>query len=87
MMKKTVSFLFAFILCSCAISPQKRGTVTTEMRGSVLLTEKGDPLMQTGVYSQRQVSTQFAEGYEKGLSDSAKRDFWSLQDTQRWTHP
>ena len=40
--------------------------------------------MQTGVYSQRQVSPEFAEGYEKGLSDSVKREYWSMQDAQRW---
>ena len=58
----------------------------TEMRGAALLTEKGDELMQTGVYSQRQVSPQFAQGYEKGLSDAAKRDYWSMQEAQRWAH-
>jgi len=73
-------------LCvSCAdISPQKKGTVSVAGRGAKLLTEKGDQLMQTGVYAKREVSADFAEGYEKGLSDSVKRDFWSLQDAQRW---
>jgi hypothetical protein len=79
--------LFVALLSSaCMISPQKKGTVTTEMRGAALLTEKGDELMQTGVYSQRQVSPQFAQGYEKGLSDAAKRDYWSMQEAQRWAH-
>ena len=76
----------ALLTPACMISPQKKGTVTTEMRGAALLTEKGDELMQTGVYSQRQVSPQFAQGYEKGLSDAAKRDYWSMQEAQRWAH-
>jgi hypothetical protein len=76
----------AFFVSGCAISPQKRGTITTEMRGTSLLTERGDQLMQTGVYSKREVSADFAAGYEKGLSDAAKRDYWSMQDAQRWAH-
>jgi hypothetical protein len=79
-----IVLLIGFLVSGCAISPQKKGTVTTEMRGASLLTEKGDQLMQTGVYSQRQVSPEFAEGYEKGLSDSVKREYWSMQDAQRW---
>ena len=76
----------ALFSSGCMISPQKKGTVTTEMRGAALLTEKGDELMETGVYSKRQVSPQFAQGYEKGLSDAAKRDYWSMQEAQRWAH-
>ena len=79
-----IVLLIGLLVSGCAISPQKKGTVTTEMRGASLLTEKGDQLMQTGVYSQRQVSPEFAEGYEKGLSDSVKREYWSMQDAQRW---
>jgi hypothetical protein len=79
-----IVFLIGVLVSGCAISPQKKGTLTTEMRGASLLTEKGDQLMQTGVYSQRQVSPEFAEGYEKGLSDSVKREYWSMQDAQRW---
>jgi len=81
------ALLVGLFFSGCAISPQKKGTVTTEMRGAELLTDKGDELMHTGVYSQRQVSPAFAEGYEKGLSDSVKRGYWSMQDAQRWaTH-
>lgn len=79
-----IMLVVGLLVSGCAISPQKKGTVTTEMRGASLLTDKGDELMQTGVYSQRQVSPAFAEGYEKGLSDSVKRDYWSMQDAQRW---
>lgn len=83
---KTILALMALSLSGCMISPQKKGTVTTEMRGAAGLTERGDELMQTGIYSQRQVSPQFAQGYEKGLSDAAKRDYWSMQEAQRWAH-
>jgi hypothetical protein len=40
--------------------------------------------MGTGVYAKREVSADFAEGYEKGLSDAAKQDYWSMQEAQRW---
>jgi len=72
------------ILSGCALSPQKKGTVTVEGMGTKVLTEKGDQLMQTGVYAKREVSPDFAEGYEKGLSDAAKRDYWSMQEAQRF---
>ena len=73
----------ALLLSSCMTSPQKRGTVTVEGIGTKVLTEKGDQLMQTGVHAKREVSPDFAEGYEKGLSDAAKRDYWSMQEAQR----
>jgi hypothetical protein len=76
--------LLALCISACSISPQQKGTVTTEMRGAGLLTTKGDQLMQTGVYSKREVSADFAEGYQKGLSDSVKRQYWAEQDAQRW---
>ena len=72
------------VLSGCALSQQKKGTVTVEGIGTKVLTEKGDQLMQTGVYAKREVSPDFAEGYEKGLSDAAKREYWSMQDAQRW---
>ena len=72
------------ILSGCALSPQKKGTVTVEGIGTKVLTEKGDQLMQTGVYAKREVSADFAEGYEKGLSDAVKRDYWSMQEAQRY---
>jgi len=73
------------VFAGCAISPQKKGTVTVEGIGTKVLTEKGDQLMQTGVYAKREVSADFAEGYEKGLSDAAKREYWSMQDAQRYS--
>ena len=71
------------VISGCALTPQKRGTVTVEGIGTKVLTEKGDQLMQTGVYAKREVSADFAEGYEKGLSDAVKRDYWSMQEAQR----
>jgi len=62
------------ILSGCALSPQKKGTVTVEGMGTKV---------QTGVYAKREVSPDFAKGYEKGLSDAAKRDYWSMQEAQR----
>jgi hypothetical protein len=76
--------LTALLVSACEISPQKKGTVTIAGRGAELLTEKGDQLMDTGIYARKNVSPEFAEGYEKGLSDAAKRDFWSMQEAQRW---
>ena len=77
--------LIAVLLSGCAIpSPQKRGTLTVADIGAKGLTERGDQLMQTGVYAQKTVSPDFAEGYEKGLSDAAKQDYWGLQNAQRF---
>jgi len=73
------------ILSGCTLSPQKKGTVTVEGMGTKVLTEKGDQLMQTGVYAKREVSADFAEGYEKGLSDAVKREYWSMQEAQRYS--
>ena len=82
---RTVTLLVVGLaLSGCALSPQQRGTVTVEGMGTKVLTEKGDQLMQTGVYAKREVSPDFAEGYEKGLSDAVKRDYWSMQEAQRY---
>ena len=74
------------LLSGCAVSTQKKGTLTVADIGAKQLTEKGDQLMQTGVYAKREVSADFAEGYEKGLSDAAKQDYWSMQNAQRFVH-
>jgi hypothetical protein len=73
-------------LCGGCGSIQQRGTVTIQGRGAALLTTKGDQLMESGVYAKRNVSTDFAEGYAKGMADQTWREYWSLQDAQRWTH-
>jgi hypothetical protein len=83
-MRLVIMLAIGLILSGCAISPQKKGTVTVEGIGTKVLTEKGDQLMQTGVYAKREVSPDFAEGYEKGLSDAVKRDYWSMQEAQRY---
>jgi hypothetical protein len=83
-MRLVITLAIGLILSGCAISPQKKGTVTVEGIGTKVLTEKGDPLMQTGVYAKREVSPDFAEGYEKGLSDAVKREYWSMQEAQRY---
>jgi hypothetical protein len=77
--------LLSWCLGGCAdISPQKKGTLTVADRGAYELTERGDPLMNSGIYAKKNVSPDFAEGYEKGLSDSAKQAYWSMQEAQRW---
>jgi hypothetical protein len=73
------------VLGACSDITQK-GTVTMEGRGAVLLTQHGDQLMQTGVYAKRNVSKDFSEGYAKGMADMTWREYWSLQDAQRWMH-
>jgi hypothetical protein len=83
-MRLVITLAIGLILSGCAISPQKKGTVTVEGIGTKDLTEKGDQLMQTGVYAKREVSPDFAEGYEKGLSDAVKREYWSMQEAQRY---
>jgi hypothetical protein len=83
-MKITELLAITLLFSGCMISPQQKGTLTTSMIGTKGLTEKGDQLMGTGVYAKREVSADFAEGYEKGLSDAAKQDYWSMQEAQRW---
>jgi hypothetical protein len=73
-------------LCGGCGSIQQRGTVTVEGRGAELLTQRGDQLMQTGVYAKRNVSKDFSEGYAKGMADMTWREYWSMQDAQRWVH-
>jgi hypothetical protein len=80
-------FLFPIILplvsmlaMGCS-SLQQKGTVTIEGRGAELLTDRGDPLMQTGKYA-RKVSADFATGYAKGISDQVKREYWAQQASQ-----
>ncbi len=64
-------------LVGCS-SLEPKGTVTIEGRGARLLTDKGDPMMETGVYA-RKVSADFAAGYSKGISDQIKREYWDQQ--------
>lgn len=74
------------LLGACAGVTQP-GTVDVQGRGAVLLTQRGDELMQTGIYAKRGISKDFASGYAAGEADQVKREFWSMQDSQRWiTH-
>ena len=68
-------------LAGCS-SVQQKGTVTMAGRGAEALTDKGDPLMGTGVYA-KNVPQEFAMGYAKGISDSTKREYWAVQDAQQ----
>src|SRR5689334_19315538 len=61
---------------------QPRGSVTMLGRGAQLLTERGDPLMGTGVYAQRNVPKDYAEGYTAGVASQLHREYLSLQQQQ-----
>ena len=50
------------------------------MAGAQRLATKGDPLVPTGVYSRRDVSPDWAAGYEAGLADAVKREYWDIQE-------
>ena len=83
-MRISSTLLVGLVFSGCAnITPQKKGTVTIQDRGAQYLTERGDQLMDSGIYAKKNVSPDFAEGYEKGLSDAVKRDYWSMQEAQR----
>jgi hypothetical protein len=49
------------------------------MTGTKVLSEKGSPLDLSGVYAKREVPPDWAAGYEAGLADSVKRDYWAVQ--------
>jgi hypothetical protein len=70
------------LLAGCTYGPQvPKGQATIQGRGSEELTNKGDPLMQSGSAA-RQVPAQFAAGYTKGISDQVKRTYWAQQAEQ-----
>jgi hypothetical protein len=60
----------------------QRGTVTIQGRGVKELTQRGDQLMSTGKYAQKEVTPDYAAGYQKGIGDAGWREYWSLQDAQ-----
>jgi hypothetical protein len=72
-------------LCAGCSSMQP-GTVDVQGRGAVLLTQKGDELLQTGIYARRGISKEFAAGYAAGEADQVKKEYWSMVDAQRWVH-
>ena len=70
------------LLAGCTYGPQvPKGQAAIQGRGSEELTNKGDPLMQSGSAA-RQVPAQFAAGYTKGISDQVKRTYWAQQAEQ-----
>ena len=69
--------------CNSVTQP---GTVDIQGRGAVLLTQRGDQLLQSGIYAKRSVSKDFASGYAAGEADQVKKEFWQMQDAQRWVH-
>jgi type IV pilus biogenesis protein CpaD/CtpE len=81
---RIVLVTMTLLLSGCMSTPQQKGTVTVEGIGTKALTTRGDSLMQTGIYAKREVSEDFAAGYEKGLSDAVKREYWSMQEAQRF---
>jgi hypothetical protein len=79
-MKIRLLLLASLCLSGCVITPHDRGETTTAMRGAQRLATKGDPLMPTGVYSGRDVSPDWAAGYQAGLTDAVKREYWDIQE-------
>jgi hypothetical protein len=70
------------LLGGCSYGPNvPKGQSSIQGRGAEVLTNKGDPLMQTGSYA-RAVPAQFAAGYTKGISDQVKRTYWAQQADQ-----
>ena len=71
----------AILLAGCSTAPVvPKGETTLRGRGAQVLTERGDPMMQTG--EARKVPAAFAAGYAKGISDQAKRSYWQQQDDE-----
>jgi hypothetical protein len=82
-----VGTLLHLFLAGCSIAtPQKKGTMTIEDRGAKLATERGDPLMQTGIYAKQNVPADYATGYQAGMTRVIKDEYWDEQHAQRWLH-
>ena len=71
----------ALASCSGPAPVVPRGQLTVTGRGTQVLTDKGDALMETGA-SARKVPADFAAGYTKGISDEVKRSYWEQQDDE-----
>jgi hypothetical protein len=70
-------------LSGCVSGPGvPQGDRTIQGKGLQQLTDKGDPLLETGDYA-RDVPKDFAAGYTKGESDQIKRCYWAQQQSQR----
>lgn len=70
------------LLGGCSYGPNvPKGQTSIQSRGAEELTNKGDPLTQSGSEARR-VPAQFAAGYTKGISDQVKRTYWAQQAEQ-----
>ena len=79
----TLSGLCLFYFSGCVGGPGvPKGDRTIQGKGLQQLTDKGDPLMETGEYA-RNVPGDFAAGYTKGESDQIKRCYWAQQKNQQ----
>ena len=80
-MKRNVFLLGLAALCAGCSTPGQPGSVTIEGRGAGALSQRGDPLMDTGQYAKK-VPKEYAMGYAKGISDAGWREYWRMQDQQ-----
>jgi hypothetical protein len=74
-------FFFTVLLAGCS-SLQPRGSLTVQGRGAQLLTQRGDALMDTGIYAKKDLPKDFVEGYAKGINDQLHREYFSHQAEQ-----
>ena len=61
-----IFLVIGLILSGCALSPQKKGTVTVEGIGTKVLTEKGDQLMGTGFMPKERSRLTLPKGTRRG---------------------
>lgn len=87
-MKSVSAVMVGTGFCWCALTGcisgpgVPKGDRTVQGRGLQQLTDKGDPLLETGVYA-KEVPADFAAGYTKGESDEVKRCYWAQQQNQQ----
>jgi hypothetical protein len=79
-MRIKLLLLATLCLSGCVVTPQDKGQMTTAMVGTQRLATKGDPLTPAGIYSRRDVPPDWAAGYEAGLADAVKRQYWDIQE-------
>ncbi|HKM57741.1 MAG TPA: hypothetical protein VJX28_03280 [Chthoniobacterales bacterium] len=80
---KMIGIAIGLILAGCTVGPtEPKGELTVQGKGSEVLTNDGDPLVNSGLDA-RKVPIEFAKGYTKGVSDQVKRTYWARQDAQK----
>jgi len=80
---KWLGISFCMVIVGCSVGPTvPKGEATIQGRGSEALTNKGDPLLNSGLDARR-VPVEFAKGYTKGISDQIKRTYWERQEAQK----